>query len=113
SAFKKDFSHGGHEPFYLPPPAEGRPNFAQLRKECDVLRTEQFISHPAKWYFQKGDHQLLGFEMLLDKETSDPCEVYFSNYKKIASGQMMPHRIEVRHNDKEFAVFDVTSYDLK
>src|SRR5262249_12417971 len=75
-AFKKDFSHGGTEPYYLPLTGQGRPNFAELRRNCDVLRTESFISKPAKWYFDQKTHELVGCEMLLDKEAGDPCEVH-------------------------------------
>jgi serine protease Do len=112
-AFKKEFAHGGIEPFYLPHSGEGRPDYAKLRRDCDVLRTESFISKPSKFYFDPKTREMLGFEMLLDKETADPCEVYFSNYKKVKTGQMLPHKIEVWHNDKQYAVLDVTSYDLK
>jgi len=111
-AFKKEFAHGGTEPFYDPPPAQGRPDFAKLRQDCDVLRTESFISKPSKFYFDPKTHEMRGFEMLLDKESADPCEVYFSNYKKVA-GQMLPHTIEVWHADKQYAVFEVTGYELK
>jgi S1-C subfamily serine protease len=112
-AFKKEFAHGGTEPFYLPPPEKGRPDFAKLRRDCDVLRTESFISKPSKFYFDPKTREMLGFEMLLDKETADPCEVYFSNYKKVASGQLLPHTIEIWHADKQYAVLDVTSYEMK
>ncbi len=111
-AFKKEFIHGGTEPFYDPPPAEGRPDYAKLRHDCDVIRTEPTLSQPAKWYFSKDDATMVGFEMSLERD-KDPCEVYFSNYQKIKSGQLMPFRIEVRSSDKTFAVFDVTDYELK
>jgi serine protease Do len=110
--FKKEFCHGGTEPFYLPPPAEGRPDYAALRRDCDVIRTEPTVSHPAKWYFSKDNATMLGFEMWLDRE-NDPCEVYFSDYKKIGTGQLMPHHIEVRYADKPYAAFDIIGYELK
>ena len=50
--------------------------------------------------------------MSLDRD-KDPCEVYFSKYQKIKSGQMMPFRIEVYYAGALYAIFDVTSYNLK
>ena len=110
--FKKEFCHGGTEPFYLPPSEGQKPDYAKLRRDCDVMRTEPTLSLPAKWYFSKDNATMLGFEMWLDHD-SDPCEVYFSNFKAIKGGQLMPHRIEVHYADKQYATFDVTSYDLK
>ena len=39
-------------------------------------------------------------------EDSDPCEVYFSDYRESA-GRSWPGRMEVRYGDELFAVFKV------
>ena len=79
-------------------------------KDCDVLRTEH-TGHPVKWYFSQDEHRLIGFETTIDRERDDPCEVFFSNYRKV-DGRLLPFHMEVRHNDKQYAVFDVTEYKL-
>ena len=40
-------------------------------------------SVPAKWYFSRKDGTLLGVEVQLLEREKDPCEVYFSDYKKV------------------------------
>jgi serine protease Do len=114
-----ELSHAGLEPFYLPPPAKGAPDFAKQRVECEVLRSN--LGHvPAKWYFSTKDGQLIGFELFLDHETSDdkdndPCEVYLSNYQPVngAKDGKLPNTIEVRYKEKTFAVVTVTNWKLE
>ena len=62
--FEGGFTHGGHEPFY-PPPADGPTPEAlkDLRVDCEVLRTKHG-AFEAKWYFDRKDHRLLGFEVV-------------------------------------------------
>jgi hypothetical protein len=108
--FEGGFSHGGHEPFY-PPPADGSQpaSWADVRVDCDVLRTEHG-GIPVKWYFSQNDATLLGFEV--SAETGDdPCEVYLSDYKP-AAGRRLPHRIEVRHGNGRFGTFAVKKYSF-
>ena len=106
--FEALFAHGGTEPFY-PFPTDGAApkSLAALRVDADVIRTKHG-STACKWYFSKKDATLLGFETFLTSET-DPCEVYFSDYKAV-DGKQLPHRIEVRHADKRYAVLTVTKY---
>jgi hypothetical protein len=105
----REFSHGGVEPFYLPPPEKGTPDYAKLRTDAEVLRTE-LTGVPAKWYFSAKDHTLLGFELSPDRE-EDPCEVYFSDYRTL-DGRSLPHRIEVRYADKQYALMEVNAWKL-
>jgi S1-C subfamily serine protease len=105
----REFSHGGTEPFYLPPPEKGPPDYEKLRVDCEVMRTE-LSGVAAKWYFSAKDQTLLGFEVTVDAD-DDPCEVYLSDYRKV-DGRNLPHRIEVRYGDKTYAVLDVNSYNL-
>lgn len=109
--FEGEFAHGGTEPFY-PPPADGSTpkNLASLRVDCDVLRTRHG-SVSAKWYFDRKDHKLAGFEVFLTKD-GDPCEVYLGDYRPV-DGRQLPHRLEVRYGDKRYAVLTVTKYALK
>jgi S1-C subfamily serine protease len=108
----KEFSHGGTEPFYPPPPSDtARPDYAKLRVDCEVLRTE-LAGVTAKWYFSQKDFTLLGFELSTDRD-EDPCEVYFTAYEKDSDGRDLPKRIEVRYGDKVYAVLDVGSFKLE
>ncbi len=109
--FEGEFVHAGSEPFY-PYPTDGSTpkSLSSLRVDADVLRTKHG-SVVCKWYFARSDQRLLGSETLLTKD-EDPCEVYFSDYKPV-DGRMLPHRIECRHGEKQYAVLSVTRYILK
>ncbi len=58
-----------------------------------------------RFYFDPADGRLLALEMFPDEE-SDPCEVYFSDYREV-EGRFWPGRMEVRHGDELFAAFKV------
>jgi serine protease Do len=109
-AFVGEFSHGGMEPWYLPPPEKDKPDYDKLRVDCEVIRTQHAGLH-AKWYFSLKDdatkEQLIGCEILVDKE-KDPCEVHFMNYQKV-EGRLQPTRLVVRVGDKTYADFTTTS----
>jgi S1-C subfamily serine protease len=109
--FEGEFVHAGSEPFY-PYPTDGSAtkSLSSLRVDADVIRTKHG-SVVCKWYFARSDQRLLGCETLLTKD-EDPCEVYFSDYKPV-DGRMLPHRIECRHGEKQYAVLSVTHYTLK
>ena len=61
-----------------------------------------------RFYFDPADGRLLGLEMFADEE-SDPCEVYFSDYRQSA-GRVVPGRMEVRYGDEPFAVFKIDEF---
>ncbi len=105
----REYSHGGAEPFYLPPPEKGAPDYAKLRVDAEVIRTE-LSGVPAKWYFSVKDQTLLGFELTPDPD-EDPCEVYFGDYRPV-DGRSLPHRIEVRFGDKQYAQLEVNDWKL-
>lgn len=111
--FEAGFAHGGNEPFY-PYPADGSApkSLAALRVDCEVLKTKHG-SVECKWYYSLKDHHLAGFETFLSKEAdyADPCEVYFYDYRSV-DGRELPHRIEVRHGDKRYAILTVDKYTL-
>jgi S1-C subfamily serine protease len=110
AGFERGFAHGGHEPLY-PPRTDGkRPeHLKELRVDCDVLRT-QHGAFESKWYFDRKTHQLLGCEATVNKD-EDPCELYFGDYRPV-DGRQLPHRIEVRHGEKRYAVLTVKAYQL-
>src|SRR5262245_37539007 len=114
--FEGGYAHGGIEPFY-PYPTDGTApkSLAGLRVDCAVIRTKHG-SIECKWYFSLKDSTLLGVESYISKDgtgdDADPCELYFSDYKDV-SGRKLPHRIEVRHGDKRYAILTVTKYDLQ
>lgn len=58
-----------------------------------------------RFYFDPKSGELLALEMFPDDD-SDPCEVYFGDYRTTADGTW-PGRIEVRHAGETFAVFAV------
>ena len=111
SGFEGEFAHGGTEPFY-PMPAEGSApkSLAAQRVDCDVLRTRHGPV-AAKWYYDRKDRRLAGFEVFLSKD-GDPCEVYLGDYRPV-DGRQLPHRLEVRYGDKRYAVLTVNKYTLK
>jgi serine protease Do len=110
--FEGEFVHGGSEPLY-PPKADGSTpkSLAELRVDTDVIRTRHG-SVSCKWYFAKADHRLIGLETTVSKEI-DPCEVFFADYKDVGGGRSLPHRIEVHHNDKRYAVLTINKFTLK
>jgi hypothetical protein len=100
--FEGGFAYGGFEPYY----PDGTP---ASRISTEVMNTEHGTGR-VKWFFEPKDHTLLGFECYLDW-SSDPCEVVFLDYRQI-DGRKLPHRITVRHGDKEFASYVIRSWGL-
>jgi S1-C subfamily serine protease len=105
------YYHGGTEPFYLPTD-DPKPDYNKQRVDCEVLATK-LGSVPAKWYFSKKDGTLLGGEVSLVEREKDPCELYFSEYKKDAAGHNLPGKIEIRYGKDRFAVITVTTFEVK
>ena len=79
-------------------------SLADLRQDTEALSTEHAAT-PAKWYFSPKDFTLLGAEVSVVKD-DDPCELYFSDYKKVEAGTL-PHRIEVNYGNGRFGVLPV------
>jgi S1-C subfamily serine protease len=104
------FFHGGWEPFY-PATDNPKPDYAKLRVDCDVIGT-RLANVPAKWYFSKKDGTLLGAEVHLLEREKDPCELYFSDYKKVGE-RSLPHTIEVRYGKERYALLNVTKFEVK
>jgi serine protease Do len=59
-----------------------------------------------RFYFDPVTGDLLALEMFAG-ENSDPCEVYFSDYRE-AAGHYWPGRMDVRHGNEVFAMFGMT-----
>jgi hypothetical protein len=108
--FTLECNHGGVEPFYPPlPKGKKVKSLKELRVDAEVLLTKvSYIT--TKWYFSTKDQTLLGFESRADDE-SDPCEVYFSDYKKV-DGRMVPGLMVVRHRNDLFGTFTLNKYTL-
>lgn len=108
--FERNPAYGGWEPFY-PYPTDGSTpkSLKDIRVDTEVLRTEHG-GVPAKWYFDKKDQKLLGFEVFVE-EKADPCEVYLADYRPV-DGRQLPHRIEIRYGNDRFGVWTVKSYQL-
>ena len=59
--------------------------------------------------FDPTEGHLLAVEMFADDE-SDPCEVIFSDFQERDSdGRFQPHRMEVRHQDGVYGIFQLES----
>ena len=109
--FVGEFSHGGHEPIYLPPPAgSAKVDYESLKVMAEVIRTRH-AGLSAKWYFSLKDQRLLGFEVAADRD-EDPCEVFLSDYKKL-DGRSLPAHITVRHAGETYADFPRVEYRLQ
>lgn len=104
--FEGEFSHGGWEPFYPP----GAKPAAERRVDCEVIRTKH-AAVECKWFFDKADRRLLGFECWVNKD-EDPCEVYCSDYKDVG-GRQLPHKLEVRRGEKRYATLAIKGYQTK
>src|SRR5207302_1196760 len=104
------FYHGGIEPYY-PPPEGSKPEYAKNRQDCEVLVTK-LGAFPAKWYFSRKDATLLGGEVWLDERDKDPCELFFTKYKKDSAGRDVPEEIEVRYGKSRFAKLK-TTFEVK
>jgi len=64
-----------------------------------------------RFYFDPADGRLLALEWFSD-ELSDPCEVYFSEYRE-SDGRRTPAAMEVRHGDELFAAFRIEEFAVK
>ncbi|MCS7021009.1 MAG: trypsin-like peptidase domain-containing protein [Gemmataceae bacterium] len=108
--FEGECSHAGHEPCY-PFPLDGSvpASLAELRVDCAVLRTKHGATE-CKWYFNRKDNRLLAFEVYVTRD-QDPCEVYCHDYKAV-DGRWLPHRLEVRHGDRRYAVISIEQYQF-
>jgi serine protease Do len=64
-----------------------------------------------RFYFEPENGRLLAIELFAD-ENSDPCEVYFSDYREI-DGRLLPRRIESRFGDQPFAAFTIETFKVE
>ena len=76
---------------------------------------ERFIgSHKGvecRFYFDPAGGDLLAIEMFAD-EQSDPCEIYFADYREI-DGRWLPGRMEVRYGNDPFATFRLNGFKFE
>ena len=61
-----------------------------------------------RFYFDPARGDLLAIEMFADEE-SDPCEIYFSDYREMDS-RWLPGRMEVRYGNDPFATFKLDGF---
>lgn len=109
--FEGQFSHGGVEPYYPLPAANAKPqSLAERRIDTEVMVTEH-AAIPTKWYFSRPDQSLLGFELTAVND-DDPCEIYFTDYKKVDGGGSLPHRIEIVYGNGRFGALTIKKYSL-
>jgi hypothetical protein len=60
-----------------------------------------------RFYFDPNGGHLIAMEMFPDTY-ADPCEVYFDDYREV-EGRHLPHRLEVRFGDQQYAVINLSS----
>jgi serine protease Do len=77
---------------------------------CDVLLAVG-DGVESRFFVDPADGTLLCIEMYPDDD-SDPCEVYFSQYRP-EQGRNLPHRMEVHCGDVVFGVFALMNFDLQ
>ena len=64
-----------------------------------------------RFYFDPSEGDLLAIEFFPD-DNSDPCEVYFSDYRPMG-GRMVPGRIAVHFGDRPYAVFKIDDFKVE
>ncbi len=64
----------------------------------------------SRFLFDPQTGRLIGLEFY-PNSSSDPCEVYFSDYRDI-DGRMVPHQLEVRYGDQIFGVIHLNTITL-
>ncbi len=85
-------------------PLEGREALA------DVL-TGTYRNVDCRSLFDPADGQLAAMEMF-PEEDRDPCELYFSEFHEV-EGRVVPARIEVRHADGVYQVYNCKELKLE
>ena len=84
------------------------------RRRCRAARDMADVlvgSHKGvecRFYFDPADGRMLALEMFPD-ENSDPCEIYFADYRPI-DGRVLPGRIEVCFGDDPYAAFEIKEF---
>ncbi len=109
--FLAECSHGGYEPFY-PPPADGKPakSLAAQRVDCEVLNTRHG-TYLTKWFFDRAERKLLGFEVRMADANEDPCEIYLYDYRSV-QGRQLPHAMQVWYQDRRYGNFTISAWRL-
>jgi len=116
-------NHAGYEPVYMMPADGTKPKkFEDVRIWAEVIRTEH-ADVQAKWYFYRSDLNpqvkthafpdgaLIAGEVYVDR-SADPCELYFFDFRD-EGGKMLPHRIEIRNQDKRYANLNIKVQQMK
>jgi serine protease Do len=63
-----------------------------------------------RFYFDAVEGDLLAIEFFPD-ENSDPCEVYFSDFRQM-HGRVIPGRVAVHFGDKPYALFKIDEFGV-
>jgi len=64
-----------------------------------------------RFLFDPVEGLLLAMEMF-PEENVDPCEVYFSEYRRL-EGRLLPGRMEVRLGDDPYGVFELAEFEFE
>jgi S1-C subfamily serine protease len=82
-------------------PLWGRPGLADV-----LVGSHKGVD--CRFYFDAAEGQLLAMEMFAD-ENSDPCEIYFADFRSI-DGHMLPGRMVVRFGDDPYAAMEIKAF---
>jgi hypothetical protein len=91
--------HEGTVPIYAATPT--RENLAEV-----LIGSHKDVE--CRFYFDPSDSRLLALEMY-PNEDSDPCEIYFSDYRE-SDGRFVPGKMEVRYGDDTIALFKLKEF---
>jgi len=90
------------------------PMDGQFQNSVDVLVSD-FISEKGskavcRWYFNKTDGTLLGFDTSLGRD-KDECQIRFDGFQEI-DGRKFPKIMKVRHANRNVATLQIESVEL-
>ncbi|MEE3371617.1 MAG: trypsin-like peptidase domain-containing protein [Planctomycetota bacterium] len=77
----------------------------------DVLVGTYNVVQETRFLFETTSGKLVGMEMALNDDI-DRCDIMFSRFK-MYKGLQIPHKIDVRHGNQQFATIEVSNFEIK
>ncbi|MBB77336.1 MAG: serine protease [Planctomycetaceae bacterium] len=77
----------------------------------DVLVGTYNVVQETRFLFETTSGKLVGMEMALNDDI-DRCDIMFSKFKAY-KGLQIPHKIDVRHGNQQFATIEVSNFEIK
>ena len=79
-------------------------------RQYDVL-VANYEGAESRFLFDPKSGLLVAMEMM-PGDDQDPCEIRFSEYREV-DGRKVPHRLDIRHGERPFAVLDVQNFEIQ